>query len=38
MEMEVYMRRPSHRLVDNAEMDLAKDRIGSCEMDSYGLG
>jgi hypothetical protein len=33
MEMEVYMGRPSHRLVDNAEMNLAKDRIGGCAMD-----
>jgi len=39
MEMKkVHTRRPSHRLEDNTEMDLTKNRMGSYEMDSFGSG
>jgi len=39
MEMKkVHTGRPSQRLEDNTEMGLTKNRMGSCEMDSFGSG
>jgi hypothetical protein len=35
---KVHTGRPSHRLEDNTEMDLTKNRMGNCELDSFDSG